>query len=359
MTSEIKIFLIIPTLKQGGAERVISELANAWVDWKNVSVSVVTLAKSEDFYTLKSGIKVHRLGFENKGFVKKFFSVLLTFISFRKLLTYERPTYVLSFMERYNSFVLLASFKLDMRVYVSDRSNPLKNMSFLNESLRRFTYRYASGIISQTQLAKDRLFIKTANSNIRVIPNPLRNVLRYPEYKRDNIVVTVGRMVPEKGQKHLIEAFALLNRKDWRLLILGDGKLKEELTQLADSLGILGLVEMPGAVCDVDHWLAKASIFAFPSISEGFPNALVEAMAAGLPCVSFDCNAGPKDIIRNNENGILISEGDVLSFSHALKSLIDDERLRIRMGNAALDIRNDLDLVKISKSYMDFMSGET
>jgi glycosyltransferase involved in cell wall biosynthesis len=187
----------------------------------------------------------------------------------------------------------------------------------------------------------------------------LRNVLHFPEYRRENIIVNVGRLVPEKGQKHLIEAFSLLGRRDWRLLILGDGKLREELTNLADSLGIWDLVEMPGTVSDVDYWLAKSSIFAFPSVSEGFPNALVEAMAAGLPCVSFDCNAGPKDIIRNNENGILISEGDVLSFSHALKSLIDDERLRIRMGNAALDIRNDLDLVKISKSYMDFMSGET
>lgn len=351
------IFLIIPTLKQGGAERVMAELANSFVDFDDVKkVHIVLLSNADDFYDLNSRIIIHRLGFENKGRLHKLYSEFNTLFKLRRLLISQRPDAVLSFMEKYNAFTILASSFLGIKIFVSDRSNPLKNVSRQTEFLRVTLYRYAAGIIAQTQIAKDVLKKKTKSTNIKVIPNPLRKVTRYPHIEREKIILNVGRLVPEKGQKYLIEAFSAITNKGWKLIIVGDGPLKVKLESQILSLGLEDHVILAGAVKDVDKWLAKASVFAFPSISEGFPNALAEAMSAGLPCVSFDCTAGPRDLISHGENGYLIRTSDVDKLRRALQRLIDDEVERKKLGDNARKIRETLEVSKISYEYFQFMN---
>lgn len=352
----MKIFLIIPTLKQGGAERVMSELANQFAQKDNLKVHLVLLAKSNDFYKVDDTVIIHRLGFENKSKLNKIFSELATFKNLRKLLKTHKPDAVLSFMEKYNSFTILAAAFLGLQVFVSDRSNPLKKVPQTTEILRKFTYKYATGIIAQTQFAKDVLAAKTKNKNIRVIPNPVKEIQNYPDIAKEKLILNVGRLVPEKGQKYLIEAFSKINEKaDWRVVILGDGPLRNQLEEQVKILGLDKQVQFLGAVNNVDEWLAKASIFVFPSISEGFPNALAEAMSAGLPCISFDCNAGPRDLIENNVNGYLVEVGEVDELTQSIKNLMDDEDKRKSFGQNAIKIKNKLLSSSISNKYLKFL----
>ena len=348
----MKIFLVITTLTQGGAERVISELANQFFE-RGIKVHLILLAKSEDFYIVNRNITIHRLGFVNKGKLQKIFSELQVFIKLRQLLKEHRPDAVLSFLDEINVFTILASRFLNLRVFVSDRSNPKMKLIPSIYLLKKFTYPYATGIISQTVLAKNTIEEFTGHKNVHVIPNPVKEVQLYPEIRREKIILNIGRLVPEKGQNYLLQAFSRLQVGDWKLVILGDGPLRETLEKQILDLELSGKVEMPGSVRDVDRWLARASIFALSSISEGFPNALIEAMAAGLPCVSFDCDAGPRDIIKNHVDGLLVPNRDVAGMTKQLEYLIESESsYRDKISFEALKIRNVLSSESISNKYL-------
>ena len=162
-------------------------------------------------------------------------------------------------------------------------------------------------------------------------------------------------MVTEKGQKYLIESFSKINHLDWTLVILGDGPLRNELESQIELLNLKERVILLGTVNNVDEWLARASIFAFSSISEGFPNSLSEAMSAGLPCVSFDCDAGPRDLIIDGLNGFLVPLKDVFEFSKKINQLILNPDLRLSIGQEASSIGTRLDSTKIAHEYLRFL----
>lgn len=354
-TLDKKLFLVIPTLRQGGAERVMSEIANRGAVGYNLEIHLVLLFKSDDFYKIDSRVKIHRLEFENKGGLYKGIALLNVFLSFRKLLKINKPDAVLSFMQVYNSFTILTSAFLGIDVFISDRNNPVKTLSIFSRILRFFTYRFAKGIISQTYLAKDVLESKITNNNIEVIPNPAREIQRY-DIDKEKIILNVGRLVPEKGQVYLVDAFSKVRDSEWKLVILGEGPLRNVLEEQINKLDLSDRVFLLGAVKNVDEWLCKASIFAFSSISEGFPNALIEAMNAGLPCVSFDCNAGPRDIINNYRNGILIPERNVEMLTTSINDLIESEVLRKKLGDAAREVNRTFSMETVILRYFTFLN---
>lgn len=349
----MKVVLIIPTIAQGGAERVMSELANKWAT-QGHEVHLILLLSDDHFYNISEKVRVYQLGFVNNGFISKIFSELKTFLKLRQLLKQIRSDFVLSFMCKYNIFTLLASSFLNLNIFVSDRSNPRRKLPKLIAFLRKYTYRFADGIIAQTGLAKELLEKETGNNNIIVIPNPLKKVQLFPDINREKLIINVGRLVPEKGQKYLIDAFSKINDQDWKLIILGDGVLRNELTKQVKGLGLNERVEMPGAVDDIDSWFARSSIFAFSSISEGFPNALAEAMAAGLAVVSFDCDTGPKDLIKNGKNGYLVNVEDTKNFALKLKLLMESKALRTQFSKEAMEVGSDLNSDNISNLYLNF-----
>lgn len=352
----MKVCLIVPTLKQGGAERVISELASQFSQ-QGVEVHLILLAKAEDFYSIDCNVTIHRLGFVNKGRVQKIFSEIKTFFKLRGLLKEHKPDAVLSFMDKFNVFTILASRFLNLRVFVSDRSNPKLKLRPSLYVLKKLTYRYATGIIAQTTLAKEVIEKLTGNKNVQVIPNPLKKVQLYPGTPREKIILNVGRLVPEKGQQYLLQAFARLQGDDWKLVILGDGPLRDNLETQIINLNLSDKVEMPGATKDIDYWLAKSSIFVLSSISEGFPNVLIEAMSAGLPCISFDCDAGPRDIINDNVNGILIETYNTDLLSISIENLINDKFLYCKISSEALKAQNHYNIENIGNQYLNFLTN--
>lgn len=354
----MNLFLVIPTLRQGGAERVISELANEFSRYSDLTVHLVLLANADDFYQLDERITVHRLGFKNTGHIGKLKSEVIVFLKMRTLLKRHNPTVVLSFMDKYNVFTILASRFLNIQVFVSDRSNPKLKLSSSMYILKKITYRYSTGIIAQTSLAKYTIAAFTGHKNVRVIPNPVKEINTFPEIKRENIIINVGRLVPEKGQEYLIKAFSMLGNKDWKLVILGDGPLHNKLKSQILDLGLDGKVIMPGAVKNIDEWLAKSSIFVLSSVSEGFPNALVEAMAAGLPCVSFDCDAGPRDIIDHNVNGFIVENKNVNEMVKTIEDIINIPALALDVGENAQYVRDSYNIKSVGQEYLSFLLGK-
>jgi GalNAc-alpha-(1->4)-GalNAc-alpha-(1->3)-diNAcBac-PP-undecaprenol alpha-1,4-N-acetyl-D-galactosaminyltransferase len=350
-----KMILVIPTLKQGGAERVMSELANEWANNGN-KVLLVLLVKSNIFYKLDSKVELVNLGLDinNTNRISKAINSFRIFLTLRKFIRRNNPDFVLSFIEKYNIFTLFSAAFLNVNTFVSDRNNPKIIISKKMELLKKLFYNNAKGIIAQTSLSKEILCTKTNHDNIRVIPNPVRYIDNTLKIKKEKIILNVGRLVPEKGQHYLIEMMSHLKNDEWKLIILGDGPLREKLQIQIDKLDLNNKVILMGSVSNVDEWYIKSSIFAFSSVSEGFPNALVEAMVSGLPSVSFDCDAGPRDILANNINGFLIPLYDVDMFKNVLQKLMDNVDLRNEIGLEAFKVSERLNIRKVAQEYLDF-----
>jgi len=354
---EKKIALILPGIVPGGLERVMVELANSFSLVDGIEVHVISLTKGEQFYRLEDKVIFHEPSFFHRSFDRITFTVK-TFRFLRIKLKEVKPLSLLSFGGKYNAFVLLAAMGIGIRSYISDRSRPRISYGKILDILNPILYKRAAGIIAQTEKAKQVHLERTGHKNIRVIGNPIRQTEISPALQKQNIILNVGRFIASKHQDILLEYFASVNSENWRLIFLGDGKLKVEVEAKAIKLGLKDRVEFPGAVKNVDEYYRKSKIFAFTSTSEGFPNVLGEAMSAGCACISYDCEAGPSELIDDGINGYLIEETDHKNYKSKLQSLIDDEELCIRFGEASRKkIVENFGIRIIRNKYLDFITG--
>lgn len=181
---------------------------------------------------------------------------------------------------------------------------------------------------------EDKRFWGDINT-IRVISNPVNFHPAKPASLDTKTVVAVGRYSYQKSLDRLLDAWSLVSKNGWTLRLVGDGELRETLEKLIDTLGLKDSVILGRAESDMVSVYENASILALSSRYEGLPMALIESQAFGVPAVSFDCKCGPKEILKDSENGILVPEGDIKGLADALQRLIDDDDLRHRMGRAA------------------------
>jgi glycosyltransferase involved in cell wall biosynthesis len=170
----------------------------------------------------------------------------------------------------------------------------------------------------------------------------------------------LGRLAPEKGFDLLVRAFALVARShpDWTLEILGEGKERTRLEALAGALGVRDRVSMPGSVVHPLPRLAAAHAFALPSRYEGFPNALLEAMACGLPVVAFDCQSGPREIIVHGQDGLLVRPGDTAEMALALDRLLGNAAERVRLGRNATEVTVRFAPETVLQRWSALLTGE-
>ena len=174
-----------------------------------------------------------------------------------------------------------------------------------------------------------------------------------------SIVLAAGRLVPQKGFDRLIEAFANIHgdHPNWDLVILGAGPDRQVLEIQRDKLGLNGRVFLPGRAGNVADWYGRASIFAMASLFEGFPNALLEAMAYGLPVISTDCDTGPRDLIEHDANGLLVTQGDQSALIAGLRQLMDNEDLRSRLSQNARAVIQKFAVERISRQWYAVFDG--
>lgn len=353
----MKVMIILPTLLAGGAERVVSILANEWAE--NNQVVLVLYSKNKVFYKLNEKVKVIELSFEvgNKSILSRLAQITFLSRDLRNTVLQEKPNFILSFMNKFNVFCLFSCLGLKNKIYVSERDGPSEKLSFLFQVIRNLSYKKSSGIICQTDASRKSIKKAVNHSNVIAIPNPISD---FPNlvHAREPFILTVGRLVEKKGHKFLLNAFATIQDNSWRVVIAGDGPLKASLQNLCESLNISHRVDFIGVVEDVNDLYRRASLFVFPSLLEGFPNALAEAMACGLPVVSFDCDAGPSDLIEDGINGYLVPVGDSELLSQRMLYLIENRSLRENFGAKAHEIKDKLRADSISNQYFEFCAKD-
>lgn len=259
----------------------------------------------------------------------------------RKAVDKIGPDVILSFCDRTNILVLTALAASNVPIVISERSDPSQQkLGRLWELRRRQTYPKATSIIAQTDGAA-RALQPLHRDPIVVIPSAVATPPQEfgVEDERQKTIVGVGRLEHEKGFDRLIRAFAMVadDASDWRLKILGEGSRRGELEELARDYDIDHRVSMPGWVKPIWPELFQAGIFALPSRYEGFPSALMEAMATGAPAIAVDCDSGPRCIVEDDYNGLLV-ENDTEALGLGIERLIRDIDLRQRLGRNAVGV---------------------
>lgn len=288
------------------------------------------------------------------------------------LLRAEKPDALVSFMWYPNAVAIAATVlgRLHCKVIVSERTSTFIYSSRLENFLRnfivKFLYPRANLIVSPSRkIAQDIISQAVPGSKVLVINNPVdifeisrhaKEKIDHKWYrKKESIVIAVGRLGNEKGFDYLIKAIALLAGEgiQCKLIILGEGKEKENLLRLVVKLGLNDSVNFEGFQENPYKYLARSTVFVLSSLYEGFPNVLLEAMALGIPSVATRCPTGPDEIITDGVDGILVPPADEKSLANAIKRLLQDENLRKKLGEAGRRRAEDFRVEKIVKQYED------
>ena len=350
-----RICIIGPCINLGGIERSSVTLAN-YLATCGLKVTYLAIFKRPHFFQLEEGIILdepsHDSDLSGINFLKAVQRI-------RKRIKIIRPDAIFVFNKFYGAISTLALLGINIPIFVSERMSPLSKGSFKTRLINRISFwlKPPKGVIAQTIIAarfQRKYYPK--RTPIEVIPNAIRKVIQHPEINRIKIILAVGRLNDRaKGFDRLLLAFSKTENPDWHLVFAGGDEEGDFLKILARELGIFERIRFLGKVKDVDQLYAQASIFVIPSRSEGFPNALCEAMAAGLACISYDFIAGARDIITHGQNGLIVENGNIQALANAITFLAKNQEERERLGKNALKIRETLSMEKIGQKYLEFI----
>ena len=327
-TARHRILFVIGSMGRGGAERVISILANEYAE-RGSEVRILTLLDDEIGYALKEGVEVVPLCDKNKSRIRQ---LPFWLYQIRRAVRIYQPDVVVSFIARINIVTLLSCLGMKQRIVVSERNDPARDgRSPLVRLATRLLYPFAALVVFQTAWAQ-ACFPRRLWKRSAIIPNPISVSTGALQVKSKKIV-SVGRLVEQKNHKLLIKAFKVVHEShpEYSLFIYGDGPLRTELVKQVDALGIAHAVFLPGVVPDVHEKIADAEMFVLSSDYEGLSNALLEAMMMGLPCISTYC-AGSDEVIVDGENGLLVPVGNHVALAEAMIKMIESPSLARELG---------------------------
>lgn len=317
----------------GGVERVIINLANEFINKYEVTI-ISNSMKKDVQYTYDKKIKFFNLDLKNNS---KFLRKMEIILKLNKFLKNEDG--VILGMGTWNA-VPLVFIKNKKLIKVASEHLAYNKIPLQTRILRKIFYKYLDGINILTEFDKKKY--EKLNKNIFVIPN----FINYTEEKKENKltnkkVIAIGRLEYQKGFDILLKIWDAIEKEidDWELKIYGDGSQKEELIKEKNKLNLKN-IEFCGEVKDIYSKLNESSIFVLSSRYEGFGLVLLEASACGVPCVSFDCETGPRDIINNGKNGYLIEEGDLEEFKNKIILLMKNYDLRIKIASESKKVIN-------------------
>ncbi|MCF8427105.1 MAG: glycosyltransferase [Bacteroidia bacterium] len=352
-----KICIISPSLKLGGIERALTTLAIEFFN-KGHDVHFITCLKADHFFKLPNLIPITEPNFlRSNSFNNKisYYPKLIYFI--RKEVMKINPDRVLVFGDLFCPIVLLALLNSKYQVYISDRTIPNYKFKFPIPQLKKMLYPLSAGFIAQTERSykyKESIF----GNKIRmmVIPNALKEIQFDVGIQKGNQILYAGRFAWEKDPEILIKSmpYVLEHCPDWILKMAGTGPLLEPMKTLAKKLGVSENVKFVGKVSNVGDLYAESSLLVLPSIVEGFPNTLIEAMAMGIPTICFQ-DIPFEDIIKNGVNGVVLNDRKFETLGNAIVEIIQNIEKTKLISLNAIEVKEKFESKKISQEFLIFM----
>lgn len=339
--TEMHIVFFTINMDKGGTERVISNLCNEYLV-KKYRVSIVTYLTLSCHYELDKDIRLYSLGIKQKGSAaEKLLEMPFARKKYMELMSRIKPDVVLAFLPRPCLLACSMKRKLKVPVIGAIRSNPARNFqNLVYRFLAKQVLAKADGFVFQTKDAR-MFFTPRLQKKSVIIMNPINTEAIREPYRGDRSrrIVSVGRFTDEKNFPLLVRAFAGLDKEyaDYELWIYGKYNEKLRIKEMAEALGVAERVVFAGESDRVYDEIYDASLFVLSSKSEGMPNALMEAMAMGLPVIATDCPCGgPRQLIRHGENGMLVPNEDEEALTRAMEEMLSDKERAGCMGEKAL-----------------------
>lgn len=352
----MRILFLVGSLRMGGAERVVSRLANYWSQ-KGFEVCVATVREeASDFYKLEPQISrvAFDLGYSVRYKHQRYIKYFKTIYATGKVIRGFKPDVVISFVTGMNFRALAMKPFFSMPFIISERTNPdRQKINARGARIRRLIYPFADKVVFVSEGVREA-YSWLEDEKKSVIYNP---AIRLPETAVDRVaektIVTLGRLNEVKGHDMLIDAFNRIAGKypDWRLRIYGEGDYRWNLEQQIAQSPFGDRITLEGFTRTPEECLKSAGLFVLSSRHEGFPNALVEAMSMGLPCISFDCPFGPGELITHGENGLLVEPENMEKLADAMEEMICRPQQREAMGREAATVRKRLDIEAVASEW--------
>ncbi|MCL2717323.1 MAG: glycosyltransferase [Lachnospiraceae bacterium] len=360
-----KILFHLNTLDQGGTERVVSNLANQFAG-TDYNVIIATEWYGEKEFILNPLIKRVHVGLkdvdEKKGRLTK---VMLRIKYLRILIKSEKPDIVISFNRNENYRALVAAFGKLVPVIISTRNDPAKDYgSLIQKILISFLFPKATGCVFQTA-EQQSFFPAKIRQKSRVIFNPLnpKYIHVAPPLKRNKEIVHSSRLEERKNQTGIINTLIRIHNDypDYILKIYGNNSndnTKKKLENIIAANKAGDYIKLMGGSDNLERELVNASLYIYNSDWDGMPNAMMEAMALGLPVISTDCPCGgPAEFITDGINGLLIPVRDDIALEKAVRRLLDDPDYAEKLGQAARKISEKCNTKAVAAQWKDYIES--
>lgn len=290
-------------------------------------------------------------------------------LALRAIIKKEKPDVAISIMCRSNIIMALATVNLnDIKVIGSERAYPPKlPTGKIRDILRRIFYRHLDAITVFTPESAQWVARHTKQKNIAIIPNPVNWPIKVGSPiidpndvlpKNKKVLLAVGRLSHEKGFDTLIDIFSMMHEHhdQWVLVIVGEGQERQSLTTQIAGHNMQKHIYLPGCAGNIGQWYEAGDLYVLPSRYEGFGNVLIEAMSYGLAAVSFDCDTGPRAIIRHNIDGLLVAATDKQAMKTSLERLMNDDEFREKLASQAFQVRERFSMNKVAKMWENLIS---
>lgn len=364
-----KILLSITAMRFGGAERVISTIANELTE-QGHDVTLLSFQNTDSLYDLNEKVEYIKsnLVINRSSKIRYFLSLLRGgvggYIFYKEKMNEIKPTVVLSFLE--NATFIASIYKIFNRSHklvISER-NDITSNSFIMKKMKKFFYKNVDGIVCQSKIVASfyNKKLKIPSDKIKVIGNPLNPDSYFKgdvsQIEREKKILAVGRLCDQKNFQLAIDSFKIVHQRfpDYRLKIIGEGDLRNSLEYQINNLGLDHAIEMNGEESFPFIKNVNPSLFIVTSKYEGFPNVLIEAMATGLPIITTNFSPGvAKEIVKSKTNGIIVNSFDPKDFADAMIMELLDEELRRQQSLNNLYVRIVFSQKEIMKNWESFL----
>ncbi|NQV81973.1 MAG: glycosyltransferase [Alphaproteobacteria bacterium] len=334
------IALVISDMGDGGAQRVLVQLAEHWHGQGRRVVVVTQSDPADDFFTLPEGvgrITAGGLG-ASKNFVSRVVRNVWRLVLLRRALKKAAAPVIVVFVGRTILHTILANIGLPSQIVASERNDPaIQRLGYPWDTLRKFLYRRARLVTANSEGAIRYLRTFVPEEKLALVRNPVKLPALSAEANREEVFLAVGRLIHKKGYDVLLAAFAVFAARipSWRLWIVGRGELEASLKERCIEMGIADRVQWFGLVNDPGPYYLSAGVMVMASRHEGMPNVLLEAMAHGLPVIVTDSSPGPLELVCDGENGRVVESENPVALAEVMEQLARDRDLRQALGAAA------------------------